>query len=172
MPWCWYGVERNAPRFRAGMSEIERDSWPNLLLLCLPHHSEVDDPRTGAELYPAEKLHRWKTDHEGGNGPVLSSGIGHVKDDVLISALEQLFSAPVERLQQIADQLERTGNVNAQTVGELRQIIAAMSESPASPDARTAAMLMEAATLLHGLDLSRTASRLMEGAEVLGRSRW
>ena len=103
---------------------------------------------------------------------MLSSGIGHVKDDVLISALEQLFSAPVERLQQIADQLEGTGNVNAQTVGELRQIIAAMSESPASPDARTAAMLMEAATLLHGLDLSRTASRLMEGAEVLGRSRW
>jgi hypothetical protein len=166
-----YGVERNAPRYRAGMSVTERDSWPNLLLLCLPHHSEIDDPTTGEQLYSPDKLRGWKTKHEGSNGTVLASEIGHVKDDMLIGALEQLFSSPVERLQQIADQLERTGTLNVQTVEELRQVITVLTDTPAAPDFRTAALLMEAAEALGNLDLRRTASNLMEGAGMLGRHR-
>lgn len=46
---------------------------------------------------------------------------------------------------QIADQLEETGTLNAQTVIELRQVVEVMASSAAGTDARTAAMLPGAA---------------------------
>jgi hypothetical protein len=161
-----YGVQPNAPRYRPGMSVAERDAFSNLLLLCLAHHAEVDDKKTGAERYPPELLREWKIEHEGSNGPALAR-IGTIDEDLLTDVLTELFAPPVERLDAIADQLERTGTLNADTVNELRQIVAVMADSPTGPDARTAGTLMEAAVLLRGLDLRRTVSRLMEGAEML-----
>ena len=161
-----HGVQPNAPRYRPGMSAAERDSFRNLLLLCLPHHAEVDDKKTGAAQYPPELLRQWKTKHEGSLGPALAR-IGTVDPNVLVDTLTDLFAPPVERLEMIADQLERTGTLNADTVNDLRQIVDVMADSPTGPDARTAGMLMEAAVLLRGLDLGRTVNRLMEGAEML-----
>ena len=161
-----YGVEPNAPRFRRGMSTNERDSFPNLLLLCLPHHAEVDDKKTGEVRYPSHLLHKWKADHEGVDAPLLAT-LGPIDEDTLVGALTELFSPPLERLEMIADQLEQTGTVSAATVDELRRIVAAMADSPDRPDPDTAAMLLEAASILHGLDLARTAARLMESAEML-----
>ena len=51
----------------------------------------------------------------------------------------------MERLQQIADQLEETGTLNADTVAQLRQVVDVLTSTPAGPGARTAAMLGHAA---------------------------
>jgi hypothetical protein len=48
-----YGVK--APRYRPGMSVAERDSFKDLLLLCLPHHAEVDDKKYGREAVSARE---------------------------------------------------------------------------------------------------------------------
>lgn len=53
-----YGVR--APRYKKGLSKEERDAFSNLLLLCLAHHSEVDDKKTVEKLYPPELLREWK----------------------------------------------------------------------------------------------------------------
>lgn len=165
-----YGVEPAAPRYRAGMSVKERDSFPNLLLLCLPDHAEVDDRKSGEKLYPPEKLLQWKTDHEGGDGPLLAQ-LGAVDGDRLLDALAELFSPPLERLESIADELERTGRLNATSVDELRRIVAAMTEAPDRPDQRTAGMLYEAATMLQGMNLRGIAEQLHESAGRLGSYR-
>ncbi len=161
-----FGVQPNAPRYQPGMLAGERDSFTNLLLLCLPHHAEVDDKKSGERLYPPATLRKWKSDHEGADAPLLAS-LGTVNEEAFVNLLAELFSPPLERLELIADQLERTGTLNAASVDELRRIVAAMTDSIETPDLRAAGTLLEAATLLRGLDLDRTAATLMQSAEML-----
>lgn len=61
-----YGASSGSARYDAGMTNAERASFSNLILLCTPHHNVVD--RRHPEDYPAEVLSAWKTDHEGAAG--------------------------------------------------------------------------------------------------------
>ena len=62
-----------------------------MLLLCLPHHSEVDDRLTGERFYPPEVLRKWKADHEGSNALALAA-LGSVDEDILIEMLLDVFT--------------------------------------------------------------------------------
>lgn len=152
-----------AGRHVASMDWAQLNNFTNLLLLCLPHHSEVDDKKTGEKLYPPELLRRWKTKHEGSNGPALAQ-LGTVDEDALTELLASAFEPPIKRLEKIADQLERTGTLSASTVAELRQVIDVLV---GGPDQRTAHLLMSAADMLSAHDLSATAQTLMSAADVL-----
>jgi hypothetical protein len=101
-----YGVRPGAPRYQLGMPDSERDSFKNLLQLCLPHHAKVDDKRTGATLYPAEELLKWKRNHEGKNNAVLNQ-IGPVDEERFMELIAEIFVPPLQRLEAIAEQLER-----------------------------------------------------------------
>jgi hypothetical protein len=48
------------PRYDEAMTDEDRRSFDNLILLCLPHAEEVD-LRALAYRYPEETLHRWKS---------------------------------------------------------------------------------------------------------------
>jgi hypothetical protein len=50
----------NGPRWDPEMSEEENRAVGNLLLMCIPHSYEVDDPQR-VRLYPKELLRSWKT---------------------------------------------------------------------------------------------------------------
>jgi hypothetical protein len=55
-------AESDGPRGTSPLSGAERDSYPNLILLCPTCHSRID---TGEpESYPVERLHHIKTTHE------------------------------------------------------------------------------------------------------------
>lgn len=155
-----------AGRHVASMNWAQLNAFTNLLLLCLPHHSEVDDKKTGEKLYPPELLRQWKTRHEGSNGPALAQ-LGPVDEDVLTELLASAFEPPIKRLERIADQLEKTGSLTAGTVTELRQVIDVLV---GGPDQRTAHLLMSAAEMLSVHDLSGTARTLMSAAEILSTS--
>jgi hypothetical protein len=155
-----------APRFDPKLSAPECAAFSNLLLLCLPHHTEVDDRKTGEKLYPPEVLRKWKTDHEGKNGTALAA-LGPIDEDSLTELLLDAFAPPIKRLQQIADQLEKTGTLNAQTVTELRQVVDVMATSPAGPDVHTASMLLEAAEMYSSLRFDETVRQLSEAAEII-----
>jgi len=155
-----------APRFNPDMTPEQCAEFSNLLLLCLAHHSGVDDKRDGERLYPAELLREWKAEHEGSNGPALAA-LGAVDEDSLTELLLDVFSPPLERLEQIADRLEGTGTLNAQTVEELRQVVDVMTSSPSGPDARTAAWLAEAAEVYGSHRFRNTVLALVEAAALL-----
>ena len=159
-----YGV--HAPRYKEGLSEEERDAFGNLLLLCLPHHSEVDDKKTGEKLYPPPKLHEWKAKHEGRNGPALAA-LGSMEEENLMELMIELFAPPVKRLEKIADRLEKTGTLNAETVAELRQIVDVLTDIPAGPDARTATALGYAAEVFGHSGFVQAASALAHAADTL-----
>ena len=48
-------------RWKEGLTEEERNSIDNLILLCKNHHAIVDSQ---PEVYTAEQLKRWKSEHE------------------------------------------------------------------------------------------------------------
>lgn len=161
-----YGVRDGAARYDAGVPDDERDAFINLLLLCLPHHGEVDDKKTGELLYPPDVLRAWKVAHEGTDGPALAT-LGRVDEDRIGELLAEAFSPPVERLQAIADQLEQTGTLTAASLRELRQVIGVLMDSPAGPDRRTAAMLADAAEIYGASSFGQAASHLSAAAEAL-----
>lgn len=52
---------KGGPRFNPCLTEEERDSYDNLILLCAHHHAIVDKQ---PETYTAEILKQWKREHE------------------------------------------------------------------------------------------------------------
>ncbi|SBT92605.1 hypothetical protein GA0115233_10481, partial [Streptomyces sp. DI166] len=50
--------EEGGKRFEPTMSVRERNSFDNLILLCNPHHEEVDGPNS--DQYPVDVLEDWK----------------------------------------------------------------------------------------------------------------
>lgn len=148
------------------VSDEERDSFVNLVLVCLPHHAEIDDPRTGEERYPRDVLRQWKTDREGDNGPALAS-IGRVDDESLAELLTEAFAPPIQRLQDLADQLEQTGALNADAVLQLRAVIGVLEELPSGPDRNTALMLSDAAEIYGSPEFTTAATRLQDAVQLL-----
>ncbi|HPH97282.1 MAG TPA: hypothetical protein PKW33_11815 [Anaerolineaceae bacterium] len=55
------GEKPSAPRGNSPLSQKERNSYPNLILLCPTHHKKVDE---NINDFPVEKLHMIKTNHE------------------------------------------------------------------------------------------------------------
>lgn len=55
------GEKEDGPRGKSILTPEERNRYPNLILLCVNHHTTIDqDP----ESWPIEKLHQIKSDHE------------------------------------------------------------------------------------------------------------
>ena len=55
------GEKPSAARYRASMTDKERNAHENLILLCRPHHKVIDDQRT---TYTVETLRAMKNAHE------------------------------------------------------------------------------------------------------------
>ncbi len=164
-----YGVKPGANRFRECKTEAERrerDAFKNLILVCLSHHAEIDDREYGEELYPPEVLLEWKREHEGKHGPALAR-LPPMSEERLSNLLSQFFTAPIARLEKIADQLERTGTLTTASLAELRQVITMLQENPGGTNARTARSLAFAAEVFSSHDLRKSAASLGYAAERL-----
>jgi len=75
--------KRNGPRGRSLLTAEQRNRYPNLIVLCLHHHTVVDqDPKA----WPVERLHQIKADHELWVETQLTSATESLAD-VLYSAL-------------------------------------------------------------------------------------
>jgi hypothetical protein len=155
-----------AGRYDGSMTVEECNAFSNLLLLCLAHHAEVDDRKTGEKLYPPEVLHGWKTEHEGTNGPALAA-LGSIDEDSLTELLLDVFDPPLQRLEKIAKQLEQTGTLNARTVTQLRQVVDVMTSTPVGPDLRTARALAFAADVFSTHAFQNAATALGQAADIL-----
>jgi hypothetical protein len=165
-----YGVKPNARRYRHGMGSHRRDSFAYLLLLCVPHHSAVDDPQTGEQEYPPELLLEWKARHEGGDHEQLNR-VTIQSDDALLAKLESVFEPPLQRLENLADHLEQTGEANERSVSELRRIISILTDNPLSVNERVARELAVSADILSSMNLRKVSHDLLVAAEMLANSR-
>ncbi|TDW92879.1 hypothetical protein EV137_0146 [Kribbella pratensis] len=156
-----YGVR--GARYRPDLPATVRDSFYNLLLLCHPHHDEVDDDE---KRYPSELLRQWKESHDGPEVAALS-GATISDPDKFMDLLAKLAKPPLDRLESITERLEKTGEATEENVRELRYLVDLLSSPDISPDRRSALALAEAAEIFSAESLGRSASNLMNAAEVL-----
>ncbi|WP_431902619.1 hypothetical protein [Amycolatopsis thermoflava] len=145
------------------MRPAERDSFANLLLLCLAHHAEVEDDE---KRYPPEELKRWKTAHEGAQNSVLNR-LTVLNADGLMRLLTEIAEPPLNRLEAITKRLEQTGEVTAETLTELKQVIATMADTSVGVDAHSARILSFAAEVFGNGSFNTSVSRLADAAQVL-----
>lgn len=81
------GAHPGSPRYDPDMTDDERRSFSNLILLCKPHHDLVDKIRP--DDHPVELLQRWKTEREGGASAVLSDLNEDRLEELIIEAVRQ-----------------------------------------------------------------------------------
>lgn len=65
------GSSDDGPRANRLLSNTQRDSYPNLIVLCPTHHSLIDK---SPELFPVETLKEWKNEQERSTTEKLSAG--------------------------------------------------------------------------------------------------
>ncbi|MFE7870062.1 hypothetical protein [Micromonospora humida] len=157
-----YGVKPKSARFQGEMSAEERDSFANLLLLCLAHHEEVDGDES---RYTPEVLKSWKARHEGEAGAVLAR-LRVPDTETLGRVLTELAEPPLERLEAVTKRLEETGVANSETVAELRGIIATIAAVGGGVSGQTARSLAYAAEVFGEGSFDRSARAAAYAAEV------
>ncbi|AFR30506.1 hypothetical protein [Arthrobacter sp. Rue61a] len=82
------GAEPTAPRYDVNMTDEERAAFPNLILLCQPHHTTID--RVSPQDYSVETLEEWKKQNEPQGGVEALRGLTE-------STLEGLIEDAVEK---------------------------------------------------------------------------
>lgn len=70
------GDKPGSARSKSLLTNEQRDSYHNLILLCPTHHSEVDSNESD---WPVERLHQVKSEHELWVTETLSETVDHVK---------------------------------------------------------------------------------------------
>ncbi|WP_438712055.1 ABC-three component system protein [Aquimarina muelleri] len=90
------------PRYRSEMSDDERRSYNNLILLCDEHHSIIDNKKNEGKFLK-ELLLEWKTDHikENENSEI------EVADDVIYESIENIIEA-LDRLEKSNEKIYAT----------------------------------------------------------------
>lgn len=155
------------PRFDPSIPEGERNAFGNLILLCVPHHTTVDQE---SESYPGDVLWQWKADREDERVEQLEGATG-VTLRSLEKAIAEALQQREQRLDDAVTRLEQIDADAAQWVAELRAEVTALRQRPILNEDMVLA-LARAARDLRRLDegvvnkLSRAASQLMRAEGI------
>ncbi|WP_147455045.1 hypothetical protein [Saccharothrix australiensis] len=101
------------------MSDDERRSFPNLLLLCAYHHGLVDGKQTGLK-YSVEELERWKKEREGNLAKDLKSLTEDALGELLSKSLTEIMS---ETKAVLLDAIAKVEDVTGESVELLRILV-------------------------------------------------
>lgn len=157
------GFRRGGPRFDETMSHEERNAYPNLILLCRPHHKRVD---TREDEFPVELLTEWKTQADRRYGDAFATlGSESWTPESLGLAITSALQTRLERLEDAVSQL---AEVDQEAAALMRSLIAqldAIQLGGPLVDPDVAWMLVDAADRLSGIDDS--ASMLAGAASDL-----
>ena len=91
------GAEQKAARYDAKMTDAQRASFTNLVLLCSAHHKLVD--RIAPDDHPPELLEQWKAENEDddlaalADGMILPASTGGVMTSPNLAALENMLAS-------------------------------------------------------------------------------
>ena len=146
------GLKWDSARHDPDMTDRERNHFRNLLLLCKPHHTVVDN-KANEHLYEEDELLQWKRDVEGDYADDLDQ-----LDWLTEEKLQTLMASAVSTTQRVIfTAIENVKDIGAETLQLVKSFV---SESISRPylDADTAASLEYSA---------RVFERLPDHAELL-----
>jgi hypothetical protein len=143
------GSDPGGPRYVAGLSAEDANSFGNLLLLCVPHRKTVDREQ---KSHPADLLETWRR-----GPPDALTDLGTVTEDRLDELLTTAFSTARD---QAAEALSRFAQSDPEAARLIRQLIDQRGRDTADQD--FAGMLARVARQFDSLgdDAAANLSRL------------
>lgn len=150
-----------SPRYQVSMTDQQRKSFANLILLCHPHHTTVDKLRP--HDFPIATLLEWKASRETVNQEALSR-LREVTPDALQTMLTDALNERDDRLEGAIEQLRQVNAEAAQLLYGLLDEVQALRRAAFSEE------FIRAANRLHPeiLDQFGRAARRLD-MEVLQR---
>jgi len=146
------------PRYVAGLTEADGHSFDNVLLLCVPHRTIVDQDNGSR---PIDLLDTWKAQREAtGRGAL--AGVPGLTDDRLDQLLATAFSAVRE---QIAEALARFEEVDPDSARLVRKLADDLGDQRRHAAGYDTAMLLARVTDR----LGELEGRLLKAAETISR---
>lgn len=100
------GKSENGPRYDPTQTDAERNSYENLLVMCVAHNRIVDGKKT-RHLYPVERLQEFKRNHE-------ARYQGSVVDNAALDAFVEAFTVTVTG--SVITTYNQSGGQNANTI--------------------------------------------------------
>jgi hypothetical protein len=164
--------EEGGKRYDPDWSISERNSFANLILLCHPHHSEIDG--TNSDQYPVELLERWKQEREA-DGLSALAGLGDLTEQRLGEMISEAQTALVTRIEPALDEFAKAApelasllKVTLKELSDPRVHGFGLSEDEVNSLSRSSdglAHLQDTAFLL--VDASQRLSHLQDTASTL-----
>ncbi len=135
------GADPEGPRYVAGQPAAERESFDNLLLLCVPHRKTIDRDE---KAHPIELIETWRTRLDDRDLPALT-------EQRLDKLLTTAFSDAKE---QVDEALARFAKTDAEAARLIRTVLADLhrQRSRYGADPRLAAALTRVTGRLDALD--------------------
>jgi hypothetical protein len=138
----------NGPRYDPLMSDLQRADFPNLMLLCKSHHTDVDKMGK-VDIYTVEVLTRWKAQREADPAQALSR-----LREVTPAGLRRIVADGMA--QRVLAALNRLEKNDVQAAALMRSLLDQLTEaysqlrnSGVDPD--TVYQLTDAAIMLRGM---------------------
>jgi hypothetical protein len=175
-------AEASGPRFNPSMSNEERRSFANLMIMCYDHHQITNNTRT----YPVERLKQYKADHERlfsrpdraiintltdwttSVAPTTPQNLRRLlrieTGEQLTESTQAMLSESVEEMTDYIDRFRRAPLAVRRFVGSIAERINRMKDSPAvGTGTQSARILVQ--DLAGAFNISKTA--IMELAKQL-----
>lgn len=119
-------LNERGPRYRPELSVPQRNAFSNLILLCMPHHTEVD---RNWNSYPPELLQKWKRQRET-DGIDALAGLSGLTEGRLEEMVGQALAARDKQIEQAIKKLEQIDSSAARWLDEMRTEITSIRRQP------------------------------------------
>lgn len=140
--------EPNGPRGNESQSREGLNEFSNLVLLCKPHHEEVDE---FPEYFTINVLTKWKESRERGQDVALSKMPELNSDEGLRQAISEAINERDRDLEKVLSRLEKNDAEAAVLLRDLQEQLTAARRSGAIIDPDSATMAHSAGRMLQHL---------------------
>jgi hypothetical protein len=144
--------------------DTEREAWANKILLCHPHHVEVD---IELQKYPIETLEEWKEQREADAHGKLS-GLRNLTEPRLQELMNETLVEQNKKIDETIARLEQSDAEAAKVMRDLLEQLDDIRRHGGVLDTDAVGLLSNAANKMRNLEDS--ASTLNRAASTLGRN--
>ncbi len=118
-------VKPEGERYDSSMSDLQRNRYSNLILLCVAHHKTIDSPGAAA-TYTVALLRKWKSQRETSINKIYDVNLNDLNELEQLTGehLQDMISTSIERTRNdVLTAIDGISDQNQQVAGTLRLLV-------------------------------------------------